>query len=186
MFNEGDRVRIRNNGAGGTVMYAEDGYYSVELDTGAEMDFENTSLLMTEYEYVEERKSLVKSNKSKGISLTAANMPYIPRRGDRQLATKVINMIKQIYPVLLDAMLVKNNKFNTLDDFDKVKTLSEITGTPMVVFMGAIDIGGQYFMRQVINKTILNNLVSNSDLVSDILLGSARRTIAEYEGESNG
>lgn len=52
MFKENDRVVVVHTGAKGTIVYAEDGYYTVELDNGAEQDFENASSLVLETNYV--------------------------------------------------------------------------------------------------------------------------------------
>lgn len=52
MFKEEDRVVVIRTGAAGFVTYAEDGYYVVELDNGAEQEFENAALLIAEDDYI--------------------------------------------------------------------------------------------------------------------------------------
>jgi len=52
MFKEEDRVVVIRTGAAGFITYAEDGYYVVELDNGAEQEFENAGLLIAEDDYV--------------------------------------------------------------------------------------------------------------------------------------
>ena len=183
-FNEGDRVRLRKGGAAGTVVYAEDGYYSVELDSGVEMDFEDISLLMTEDEYVAHESGAGPRLKGGSRPTSTAGVPYVPRKGDRRLAGDVIKMITRLYPGLIDAMGVRCDTFDDLDSFDKVKVMSAITGTPMVVFMGAAEMGDQGMMKAVIGKTILNNIMEGSGLTADILLAYCRRAMADHDGES--
>jgi len=192
-FNEGDYVRVRSNSAAGVIAYAEDGYYSVELLNGAEQDFENADDLMSEDDYLtqckeEQAERDSTRQKSTGdVGSALFGMPYVPRKGDRKVAAAVIESIKTIYPTLLEAMEVKSTGFAKLDAFDQVQALSEYTGTPMVVFMGAADFGGPNFMEQVLQKTILNNLFDQeSTLVKDMLLRKVRRLISEHEGNENG
>ena len=191
VFNEGDQIRVRSNGAEGVIVYAESGYYCVELNTGAEQDFEDAGLLILEDEYQadRERRRLEAEAQIPSSSLAdnfLANIkaaPYVPRKGDSKLAAKVIGLIQSIYPLLLEGMTVKVDGFDKLKSFDKVKALSEATDTPMVVFMGAAEMGGDDFMRQVISKTMLNNLLNDSSLAGDMLLGHARKVIDEHKGD---
>ncbi len=179
MFNEGDRVRIRINGAAGVVDYAEEGYYTVLLDTGTEMDFENPELLMLEDDYVAQQAVAGPRLKGGSRGNSTAGVPYVPRKGDRKLAANVLIMIEQIYPGMLDAMSVRCEEFDDLQAFDKVKVMSEITGTPMVVFMGGAEMG---MMKEVIAKTILNDMTSGGGgLTADILLAHCRRVIGEHK-----
>lgn len=181
IFNKGDRVRVKRNGAAGVIVYAEDGYYCVELDTGPEMDFENPDLLMTEDEYVAQQAEAGPRLKGGQRATSTAGVPYVPRRGDRKTAANVLIMIQQIYPGLIDAIDIRCETFDELDAFDKVKVMSEITGTPMVVFMGAGEMNDRGMMEAVIGKTLLNNIAEGSGLTADILLGACRRTIAEFK-----
>lgn len=187
MFNEGDRVCIRSNGAAGEVVYAEDNYYSVELDNGAEMDFEDVNLLMPEDEYQIEQSAKFKAmaeprstKKSASNFPELADLPYVPRKGDRRLASTVIEMIDRIYPGVIAAMETRNPWFNTMDAFDKVKYLSQSVGTPMVVFMGAAEMGDDGMMRQVIGKTVLNDMFGDGTLTMDMLLGTVRRVTTKH------
>lgn len=180
MFNVGDEVRIRDKWIAGTIVYAEASYFSVELTSGAEMDFENPDLLMSEADYQEMLATIAAERKAEASTKPLAEISYVPQKGDRLLAASVIESIREIYPGLLDAMQNKDESFDKLDAFDKVALLSKLSGTPMVVFMGAGSMG-KAMMRDVIRKTLLNSLISGSDLHVDILIGSARRAIKEYE-----
>lgn len=184
MFKLSDKVRVRSNGAEGVVSYVEDGYLCVELDNGAEMDFTDENKLQLVAEYEKEKIKAMIDSASKPRDLTGMfNAPYIPRRGDRALATKVILAIDNIAPEIL-YIAGRNNEgslFAAMDDFDKVKYISELTGTPMVVFMGAAEMNDRELMKAVISKTLLVNISQRTDLVGDMLLAKCRQMIASYE-----
>lgn len=192
MFKVGDEVRIRSNGAKGVVGYAEDGYFCVDLDNGAEMDFEDESLLQLAVDYDAEwnlksailvRRGAVNLSMSKADPADFKGLPYIPHKGDRRLATEVIRIINKIAPAILDAAAVNNDNFHQLDDVEKVKHIAKITGTPMIVFMGAGEMGDRGMMEAVIRKTLLVNITERTDLVCDMILGRVKREIAGYEKE---
>ncbi len=188
-FNEGDKVVVRRNGAKGVVSYAEDGYYAVDMDNGVELEFEDPTLLQLASEYEAERngKSSILANigatdlpLSKVDLKDFKGMPsYVPKKGDRKLAGEVIKMIGQIMPEFLDAAVIHDEKFQKLDNYDKVTILSEMVHTPMVVFMGAAEMGGMGMMEAVLRKSMLNNLFSGSDLVGKMLVGKAKKTLGE-------
>lgn len=183
-FNEGDKVRVKRDGAAGTIVYAEDGYYSVELNSGVEMDFEDASLLLTEDEYVAQQAEAGPRQQGGLRPVSAAGVPYVPRRGDRKTAANVLIMIERVYPGIVDAMGVRCDEFDDLVPFDKVKVMSEITGTPMVVFMGAGEMNDIGMMRAVIAKTLMNDIMGGGGLTADILLAHCRKVIVEHDGDA--
>lgn len=198
MFNVGDEVRVRSNGAVGVVAYAEDGYLSVDMNNGTEMDFENESLLQLTVDYEEElgMKSgvVIKAAAQAGMPVINLPMakadpsdflggPYIPRKGDRAVAKTVIQMITNLYPLLIGGMKEQIDGFNSLDAFDQVKAISESTGTPMTVFMGAGEMGADELMRQILGKTVINNISSGGDLVKNMLLSRCRDVIDSFEND---
>ncbi len=195
-FNEGDKVVVRRNGAKGVVSYAEDGYYAVGMDNGVELEFEDPTLLQLASEYEEERISQCLLNGKSSIlaNMGATDLPLsnvdpkdfkgmpqrlLPQRGDRKLAGEVIKMIGQIMPAFLDAAVIHDEKFQKLDNYDKVIVLSEMVHTPMVVFMGAAEMGDMGTMEEVLKKSVLNNIFSGSDFVGKMLVGKAKKTLGE-------
>lgn len=183
MFNVGDKVRVRGNGATGVIAYAEDGYLSVDMNNGTEMDFEDASLLqhVADYEQELKAKSNIVANAGDVISSDFLGQPYIPQKGDRAVAKTVIKMITDIYPLLITGMKELMDGYSSLDAFDQVKAISKATGTPMTVFMGAADMGSTEFMRQVLGKTVVNNISDGSDLVANMLLGHCKEVINAFE-----
>ncbi len=194
MFKIGDEVRVLSSGALGIVGYVEDGYISVGLDNGAEMDFTDEASLQHEADFIAsvaaERDAAIHydvKTHSMMVPPSAIDklmaMPYVPRKGDRQLAASVMTMVKKIFPMIVDGARANHEGYDGLDAFDQVKILSQVTGTPMLVFMGAAEMGNETMMRAVLQKTLINNIVEGGDLVGDMLLGKAKRVIADYEKE---
>jgi hypothetical protein len=182
MFKIGDEVRVRSSGAKGVVGYVEDGYISVGLDNGAEMDFTDEASLQHEADFI----AYVQAERDAAVAVEAKkprleNLPYIPRKGDRRVAATAMEMVKKIYPMVLDAARTNHEGFDDLDAFDQVKVLSEVTGTPMIVFMGAAEMNDESMMREVLRRTVINNIVGDSMLVRDMLIGHTKRIIAKYE-----
>lgn len=179
MFNVGDEVRVLSNGAVGIVGYAEDGYVCVELDTGVEMDFSDEGSLQLVADY--------KAEKAAEVAITAKtrdlsgmfNAPYCPRKGDKRLAGKVLAALNEIMPDLLKVAEKKVEGFVEMDSFDKVKSFSEMVGTPMVVFMGAMDMGSTDMMRLVIQKTLIANAIKGTGLLFDTMVVRLQEELAE-------
>lgn len=184
MFKVGDEVRVLSNGAKGVVGYVEDGYISVGLDNGAEMDFGDESLLQHEADFI----AYIEAEREAAVAFEAKkprveDLPYVPRKGDRRLAATAMSMVKKIFPMIVDGARANHEGYDDLDAFDQVKILSQVTGTPMVVFMGAAEMGDETMMKAVLQHTMVNNILEGGDLVGDMLLGKAKRVIAEYEKE---
>lgn len=178
MLTVGDEVRVRSNGAHGVVGYAEEGYICVDLNNGVEMDFSDESQLQLVADYKAEKAAEVAvADKTRDLS-GMFNAPYTPRKGDRRLASKVINSLGVIMPELLKTAASKINGFAKMDDFDKVKSFSEMVGTPMVVFMGAQEMGDSDMMRQVIRKTLIENALAGTSLLYDTMVISLQDELA--------
>lgn len=178
MFKIGDEVRVRSNGAQGVVGYAEEGYICVDLNNGVEMDFSDEGQLQLVADYKAEKVAeVVVAKKTRDLS-GMFNAPYTPRKGDRRLASKVINSLGVIMPELLKTAASKIADFAKMDDFDKVKSFSEMVGTPMVVFMGAADMGDINMMRQVIRKTLIENAIAGTGLLYDCMVTSLQAELA--------
>lgn len=175
MFEIGQKVVALSNGLVGEVVYVEDNLVYIETDGGAEHEFMADDLKIWSPEPV---PVPVFDEKS---TMSLADVPYIPQKGDRQLAVRVMNMVKSIFPMVLDGVRVGCEGYDDLDAFDQVKGLSETTGTPMVVFMGAAEMNDDGLMREILQRTLLINVISDSGLVCDMLLGKAKRVIKEYE-----
>lgn len=179
MFEIGDEVRVRSNGAVGVVGYVEEGYICVDLDSGVEMDFSDDSQLQLVADYKAEKVAeVVVAEKTRDLS-GMFNAPYVPRKGDRRLASKVINSLGVIMPDLLKTAASKIDGFAKMDDFDKVKSFSEMVGTPMVVFMGAQEMGDIGMMRLVIRKTLIENAIAGTGLLYDCMVTSLQDELAE-------
>lgn len=170
MFNVGDEVRVRSNGAVGVVGYAEDGYVCVDLNNGVEMDFSDEGQLQLVADYKAEKAAEVAvADKTRDLS-GMFNAPYVPRKGDKRLASKVINSLGVIMPDLLKVAEKKIEGFAKMEAFDQVKNFSEMVGTPMVVFMGAAEMGDSEMMRLVIQKTLVANAVKGTNLLFDTMM----------------
>lgn len=179
MFQVGDEVRVRSNGAIGVIGYAEEGYVCVDLDTGVEMDFaEEASLqLMSDYKAI---RSAAADIDAKTRDLCGVfNAPYSPRKGDKRLAGKVIKALGEIMPDLLKTAEKKIEGFAKMEAFDQVKNFSEMVGTPMVVFMGAAELGDINMMRSVIHKTLVVNAIEGTNLLFDLMLAGLQNELAE-------
>ena len=178
MFKVGDKVRIRFNGAEGVVGYVEEGYICVDLDNGAEVDFSDESQIQLAADYKAEKAAEVavadKTRDLRGMF----NAPYVPRKGDKRLAGKVINYLGGIMPDLLEVAAQKIDGFNKMQDFDKVKNFAEMVGTPMVVFMGAAELGDREMMRTIIRKTLLENAMAGTNLLYDAMMVSIQAELA--------
>ena len=172
MFAIGDKV-VSSCGLVGHVTFVEDDYIEIDPGNGNSIEFNVSSLTMwTAPEPVKPPQHDLQGT---------FNAPYIPRKGDRRLATEVIRIVNSVAPIFLDAAAFKNEGFHQLDDFDKVKIIAKMSGTPMVVFMGAGEMGDRKMMQAVIQKTLLNNILNMTDFVSDLLLGKAKQVVEEYE-----
>lgn len=179
MFQVGDKVRVRSNGAVGIVGYAEDGYVCVELDTGVEMDFSDVSSLQLVADYKAEKAAeVVVADKSRDLC-GMFNAPYCARKGDKRLAGKVIKVLGEIMPDLLKTAEKKIDGFAKMEAFDQVKNFSEMVGTPMVVFMGAMDMDSTDMMRLVIQKTLVENALAGTSLLYDTMVASLQIDLAE-------
>jgi len=181
MFNVGDEVRVRSNGAQGVVGYAEDGYVCVDLNSGVEMDFSDVGLLQLMSEYNAERYTAAVTDDKVRDLCGIFNTPYSPRRGDRRLAIKVIKSLDEIMPDLLKTAEKKIDGFAKMEAFDQVKNFSEMVGTPMVVFMGAAEMGDITMMRLVIQKTLVANAIEGTGLLFDTMMVSLQRELAEKD-----
>ena len=191
MFNVDDRVvvndtTIKSSGAKGTVLDVCDNIVYVELDNGTEMDYPAKSLML-ESDFVaelEKRRNEAMEAHQAELDNTPSHLrlgEYVPHPGDKKTAQDVIQMLNKIMPDVFDVAKKHQDDFEALDDFNKVKTLSELTGTPMTVWMGAIRLGGENVLRAVVAKTILNNAAQNTDLVGDLLLVKCQKTLSETE-----
>lgn len=178
MFEIGQKVVALSNGLVGEVVYVEDDLVYVETDGGAEHEFSATDLKIWEPTPAPIPMFDQKS------AMSAADLPYVPRKGDRRVAARVMSMIKSVFPMVLDGVRTNNEGYDKLDAFDQVKLLSETTGTPMVVFMGAAEMNDDGMMREVLQRTLVVNILEGGDLVRDMLLGKAKRVIAEYEAKN--
>lgn len=197
-FQEGQTVFVLDekesfrNAAQGTVVYAEDNYYVVVLANGVEMEYSDPSRLMTEEEYStrqeqERDKAVVAQEKRSDLFADLfANAPTrTPNKHERKLDAKVMDMIKRVNPKILLGMKTKVPEFENLAPSKQLDALSDLTGTPVAVFHGAAEFNDDTLMRAVLQKTLVNNIFSGSDLVGDIILGMARETIEEYEKSKN-
>lgn len=164
MFNIGDTVYVKKNNTEAKVVYVEDGYIVVETNAGVELDFENFDALETPEEH-EERWQAELSPKPAQTGIGT----YIPQKGDSKRASVVIKEITKHFPVLLDVVAYQNENYADLSDYEKVVHISKITGTPMVVFMGSVE-NGMNLMPEVLRKTMLNNVFSDSGLITDMMM----------------
>lgn len=179
MFKVGDEVRVRFNGAKGVVGYVEEGYICVDLDNGAEVDFSDESHLQLAADYKAEKAAEVAvADKTRDLC-GVFNAPYVARKGDRRLASKVINYLGGIMPDLLEVAAQKIDGFDKMQDFDKVKNFAEMVGTPMVVFMGAAELGDRTIMRTIIRKTLLENAMAGTNLLYDAMMVSIQAELAD-------
>ncbi len=185
MFQVGDEVRVRSNGATGVVGYVEEGYICVDLNNGVEMDFSDESQLQLIADYKAEKATEV-AVAAKTRDLTGKfNAPYCPRKGDKRLAGKVIKSLGVIMPDLLKTAEMKIEGFAKMEAFDQVKNFSEMVGTPMVVFMGAADAAAHsmmddhVMMKLVIRKTLLENAIAGTSLLFDTMLARLQDELAE-------
>ncbi len=181
MFNIGDKVRVRSSGAEGVVGYVEEGYICVDLNNGAEMDFTDESSLQLVADYKAEKATEV-AVAAKTRDLTGMfNAPYCPRKGDKRLAAKVIKSLGIIMPDLLKTAEMKIDGFAKMEAFDQVKSFSEMVGTPMVVFMGAMEMGSTDMMKLVIRKTLLENAIVETSLLFDTMVASLQSELADKD-----
>ena len=179
MFNVGDEVRVVSNGAQGVVGYAEEGYICVDLNSGVEMDFTDESQLQLVADYKAEKAAEVAvADKTRDLS-GMFNAPYCPRKGDKRLAANVIKSLGVIMPDLLKTAEKKIDGFAKMEAFDQVKNFSEMVGTPMVVFMGAAEMGNSDMMRLVIQKTLVANAIAGTSLLYDTMVASLQAELAE-------
>ncbi len=179
MFNVGDEVRVLSNGAVGVVGYAEEGYICVDLNNGVEMDFSDEDQLQLVADYKAEKAAEVAvADKTRDLS-GMFNAPYVPRKGDKRLASKVINSLGVIMPDLLKVAETKIEGFAKMEAFDQVKNFSEMVGTPMVVFMGAAEMDDSNMMRLVIQKTLMENAITGTGLLFDTFMIRIREELAE-------
>ncbi|KKM96011.1 hypothetical protein LCGC14_1182300 [marine sediment metagenome] len=181
MFQVGDEVRVRSNGAVGVVGYAEPGYFCVDLDNGVEMDFFDEGLLQRMSEYKAERSASVAVNAKTRDLCGIFNAAYSPRKGDKRLAGKVIKSLGQIMPDLLKTAEKNIEGFAKMEAFDQVKNFSEMVGTPMVVFMGAAEMGDINMMRLVIQKTLIANAIEGTGLLFDVMVSSLQDKLVEKD-----
>lgn len=179
MFQVGDEVRVRSNGAVGVVGYAEEGYVCVDLNNGVEMDFEDESLLQLVADYKAERSAAIAVGAKARDLCGMFNAPYCPRKGDKRLAGKVIKSLGEIMPDLLKVAGQKIDGFAKMEAFDQVKNFAEMVGTPMVVFMGAAEMGDINMMRMVIQKTLALNAIVGTSLLYDTMVASLQDELAE-------
>ncbi len=179
MFQVGDEVRVLSNGAVGVVGYAEEGYVCVDLHTGVEMDFSDESQIQLMTDYKAERSASADVDaKTRDLS-GIFNTPYSPRKGDKRLAGKVIKALGEIMPDLLKTAEKKIEGFAKMEAFDQVKNFAEMVGTPMVVFMGAAEMGDVNMMRLVIQKTLVLNALEGTSLLYDTMVARLQDELAE-------
>jgi len=185
MFKVGDKVRIRFNGAEGVVGYVEEGYICVDLDNGAEVDFSDESQIQLAADYKAEKAAEVAvADKTRDLC-GKFNAPYVPRKGDKRLAGKVIKSLGQIMPDLLKVAETKIEGFAKMEAFDQVQSFSEMVGTPMVVFMGAAEVASHSMMddhemmKLVIRKTLLENAIAGTNLLFDTMMVSIQAELAD-------
>ncbi len=177
MFKIGDEVRVLASAAEGVVGYVEEGYICVDLNNGVEMDFTNESQLQLVADYKAEKAAEVAvAAKTRDLS-GMFNAPYCPRKGDKRLAAKVIKSLGVIMPDLLKTAERKIEGIAKMEAFDQVKNFSEMVGTPMVVFMGAAEMGNSDMMRMVIQKTLIANAAAGTSLIYDTMVTSLQDEI---------
>ncbi len=179
MFNVGDEVRVLSSGAEGVVGYAEDGYICVDLNNGVEMDFSDEGSLQLVADYKAEKAAEVAVAEKTRDLCGMFNAPYCARKGDKRLASKVIASLDEIMPDLLKTAEQKIDGFAKMEAFDQVKNFSEMVGTPMVVFMGAAEMGDRTMMRLVIRKTLMENALAGTNLLYDAMMVSIQAELAE-------
>ena len=179
MFQVGDEVRVLSNGAVGVVGYAEEGYVCVDLHTGVEMDFSDESQIQLMADYKAERLASADVDAKTRDLCGIFNTPYSPRKGDKRLAGKVIKALGQIMPDLLKVAEKKIEGFAKMEAFDQVKNFAEMVGTPMVVFMGAAEMGDTNMMRLVIQKTLVANALEGTSLLYDTMVARLQDQFAE-------
>ncbi len=172
MFNIGDKVRSISNGIVGHVTFIEDDYVEIDPGNGVSIDFDVSNLtLWTEPEPVESPQRDLQG---------FLNAPYVPQSGDRKVASTVMKIVDKLYPILLDGLRESVENFDTLPPFDQVKAMSEQTETPMVVFMGAVDMGDD-MMLSILQRAMLNSVIIGNELISNMIIGRVKRVIAEHE-----
>lgn len=175
MFNVDDRVIVKekdNNGRTicGWVLEIDGSRIYIELDNGVEMEFDKSSLML------ESELDVIHLEQKTPANKVVNKFPtYIPERGDRGRAQKVVDNIKSVFPDILRAAEDHIDNFGKMDAFDKISALSTYTGTPMVVWMSCIDYDGM--LKQVIVKTMLDNMSVGSNLAGDVLLARVSRVI---------
>lgn len=178
MFEIGQEV-ISIAGLRGVVCFVEGSYVCINTGSGVEMDFDACDLKLWVEPVAEKPKP--GNLDAKGLF----NLPYKPRRGDRKLAADVINKIGEILPPFIRWAESHIDGYSKLDAFDKVKAISEATGTPMIVWMGTAELGGDY-LRQVVAQTLMNQSQEDGGgMVGDILLDGALVAIKRWE-DANG
>ena len=183
MFNEGDQVAVKDSGAVGVVLETYGDTVCVELSNGVEMEY-HANQLMTKEEFnaqEDQRFSEILATRPKPPHLSLG--PYRPQKGDRRRARDVIARLRGFWPAILVLADERHDDFYSLDDFKKVGFISELTGTPMVVWMGSLDLGGELMFRQVLAKTVLNNIVNETGLMGDALLATCRQALKDCEAK---
>ena len=178
-FNQGDTAYFK--GSKGTIDYVEDGYIVIVLDNGSEMDFTDESKLFTVDEHDQknqdaaDQRSEQMAERSKADGVNTGMYAYIERKGDQKDATCAVALIEKIYAPL--ALIVKDEP----TDLDKVKALSEKTGTPVTVLLAFHD--DEEMMRQVLQKTMLtaamDQMTGNGTVVEEVLLAKVKAALGK-------
>ena len=173
MFKIGDKVESLA-GLIGHVVFAEGRYVEVDPGNGVTIEYDRSDLnLWTEPEPVETPQHDLQN---------MFNAPYVPQPGDRKVAMRVMKTVGEVHPMLLDGLREAMENFDALPAFDQVKAMSNHVGTPMVVFMGAAQMGdNDEMMKGIIQRTLFNNVMEGTGLVADMLIGRCKRAIAEHE-----
>jgi len=182
MFNENDRVVVKETGAFGTVLETYDDMVCVELDNSVEMEYKAVQLI-TQDEFNRQEDAQVEGVMVDRGLISMADIPYTPRRGDGRSASNVISMIRRLYPDLLTTAEEKAEQ-KISDDLDRVRALTNFTNTPIVVWLGAGEMSDEGMVRKVLARTILNNAIEGTILLGDILISKCRRELAAYKPSS--
>jgi len=165
MFEIGTKI-VSESGMVGTVTYSDDEYVYMDPGNGSEHEFPINSVKV----WVKPAQNPVVDNHSFVDTKGLFNRPYIPQKGDRARASKVIEKINEFEPALISTMSLTHKEFDNLDDFNKVKVISKLTGTPMVVFMGSLDMGTDEFLKKVLAQTNFNIFLKGDELANILLM----------------
>lgn len=180
MFEIGEIVYVNGTKTKGTVLEIDAGLAYIELTNGVEMEYKVKDLISEEEvikQVAEERKFAEQLSKDTKKITPGLFSTTRASHKDNTSCIRVITMIEQIYP---DMLLVLDKHTNTWDQsWEKVNKLADITGTPVAVWLGGSEDKG--LLEAVIRKTLLNTVLSNSNLIGDMLIAKCQKAIEDYK-----